>query len=194
MRLSHAKKHATLSDILEGMEETRTEIISITNSKLFSLALFTSSFLIPFFISGPQLLVGIVVNMVLYLSVRFFGLRRTIPLLVLPSIGAALNGVVFGLFSQFLFYFMPFIWIGNYLMVFLYDRFRKRNGAVAGVFVSALSKAGLLFIVALLFVQNAVVPPLFIQAMGVVQFATALIGGMLAVTIERIILKHYDRR
>lgn len=176
------------------MEETHTESISLSDSKLFSLALFASSFLIPFFISGPQILVGIVVNMVLYLSVRFFGLKRTIPLLVLPSIAAVLHGVVFGIFSQFLFYFIPFIWIGNYVMVSLYDYVRKKRGVLTAVFTSALSKAGILFIVALLFVQTKIVPPLFIQAMGVVQFATALIGGMLAITIERIILKHYDRR
>jgi hypothetical protein len=176
------------------MEETRTESISIADSHLISYALFFSSFLIPFFISGPQLLVGIVVNMVLYLFVRFFGLKRTIPLLVLPSIGATLNGVVFGVFSPYLMYFMPFIWLGNFVMVYLYDRYRKKRGAPLAVCISALSKAILLLFVAIIFVHNTIVPPLFIQAMSMVQFATAVVGGMLAVTIERIILKHYDRR
>lgn len=176
------------------MEETRTNTISITDSHLIQYALFFSSFLIPFFISGPQLLVGIVVNMVLFLFVRFFGLNRTLPLLVLPSIGAALNGVVFGMFSSYLVFFMPFIWVGNFVMVYLYDRLRSKKGAPLAVLISALSKAFLLFLVALVFVQNKVVPQIFIQVMGMIQFATALIGGMLAITIERIILKHYDRR
>lgn len=176
------------------MEETHTESISLSDSKLFSLALFASSFLIPFFISGPQLLVGIVVNMVLYLFVRFFGLTRTIPLLVLPSIGAMLNGVVFGVFSPYLMYFIPFIWLGNFVMVYLYDRYRKKKGAPFAVCISALNKAFLLLFVAIIFVHNTIVPPLFIQAMSMVQFATAVIGGMLAISVERIILKHYDRR
>lgn len=79
-------------------------------------------------------------------------------------------------------------------MVYLYDRLRSKKGAPLAVLISALSKAVLLFLVALVFVQNKVVPQIFIQAMGMIQFATALIGGMLAITIERIILKHYDRR
>lgn len=175
------------------MQETRTEVISITESKVFSVALLTTSFLIPFFVSGPQLLIGILVNMFLYLSIRFFGMKKTVPMLFLPSIAATLNGLVFGVFSQYLLFFLPFIWGSNYLMIYIYNTYRQVVPKGTAVFMSAAGKAGLLFVIALVFVRGNIVPPLFIQAMGVIQFVTALFGGILALIAEQIILKSYDR-
>lgn len=176
------------------MQETRTETISIADSKVLSLALLTTSFLIPFFVSGPQLLVGILVNLFLYLSVRFFGFQKTVPMLFLPSIGATLNGIVFGIFSKYLLFFLPFIWIANFIMIHVYDTYRQVVPPGTAVFMSAAAKSALLFGIAFVFVHGNIVPAIFIQAMGVVQFVTACIGGIVALVIESIILKSYDRR
>lgn len=174
--------------------EPQTEEIATTHTLLFIISLFTSSFFIPFFVSGPQLLVGIVVNMVLFLSVRFLGLKRTIPILFLPSIGATLNGILFGTFSSSLFYFMPFIWAGNYLMIFLYERLRTYMHPTISVCCASAAKAMLLFVTAFCFISLKMVPTLFFQAMGAIQLITAFVGGMLALVVERIIFKSYVRR
>jgi hypothetical protein len=176
------------------MQETHTETISITESRVLPLALLTTSFLIPFFVSGPQLLVGILVNMFLFLSIRFFGLKRTVPMLFLPSIGATFNGIVFGVFSKYLLFFLPFIWVANFIMIRMYDTYRHVVPRGTAICMSAAAKSAFLFVIALVFVRGNIVPPLFIQAMGVVQFVTACIGGIAALVVESIILKSYDRR
>lgn len=63
--------------------------------------------------------------------------------------------------------------------------------ATAAVFVSSLAKSALLFLPALFYVNFHVVPKIFLTAMGVLQLATAVMGGILALTILKI-TKLYD--
>lgn len=145
----------------------------------------TVSFLIPLFISGPQLLTGSVVNAFLFLSVYFFDKKKSLPILILPSIGAVGNGLLFGTFTPFLVYFLPFIWGGNYILMRVFEYAHKRYSPVISITASAFLKSAFLFIVAAFYVGYHIVPTIFLQAMGLFQLITALLGGVTALLIYK---------
>jgi hypothetical protein len=99
-------------------------------------------------------------------------------LTILPSFGVLARGLVFGPFTYFLVYFLPFIWIGNLVLVLAFKR--------VGFIPAAGAKFLFLFLVANIYFNFHIVPKLFLQMMGLNQFATALAGGMIAWLIYKI--------
>lgn len=146
------------------------------------------AFFIPFTISGPQWLTGIVINSLLFLYVSKFPKKTVFPVIILPSAGAFVHGVVFGPLTPFLIYFFPFIWMGNYLLVFIFNKTKNRNYffriAAASVF-----KFIVLFSVANIYFRLQFVPKLFITSMGIVQLFTAFTGGILSLIMMKLINK-----
>lgn len=136
-------------------------------------------FLAPFVMGHPQLLVGIIVNFALVMA----GLRvndyRTLPIIIFPSFGVLARGVIFGPFTFFLIYMIPFIWLGNALLV--YGMKMKKGNKWLKLVLSSAGKAGFLFSAAYLLVALEVLPKVFLVSMGPVQLTTAFIGGSLAV-------------
>lgn len=143
---------------------------------------FFIGFLVPFTLGHPQLLVGSIVNMVLILSALQFGFKKTLPLLFAPSLGVLARGLVFGPFTPFLVMMLPFIWIGNAVLVLAVSKFygvRKSNYWITlGVGVSV--KSGFLFSSAYALVSLSILPSLFLATMGLDQVVTAIIGGIAA--------------
>jgi len=160
-----------------------------TIAQVLEYVLIATSFLIPFLISGPQFLTGSIVNTLLFLFVSQTHSKKVFPIILLPSIGAVLNGILFGTLTVFLLYFLPFIWIGNYIMVQSFRYFQKKNSYIFSVLVSSLLKCVVLFSVAYFLATIKIVPPIFIQAMGLFQLYTALAGGLVALLIHKIIVK-----
>lgn len=169
--------------------DEKTITIPYTEIVLSEYVLLSVAFLIPFFISGPQLLTGTIVNMLLYLYVMRFYNKRTLLLVVAPSIGALLNGILLGKFTMFLLYLLPFIWIGNYALLQVFRTLQNRYGIVNSLVISSLVKCGILFGFALLLVGIKVIPAIFLQMMGLFQLYTALMGGGAAYIIHKIISK-----
>lgn len=147
------------------------------------------SFLIPFFVTGPQLLTGSVINTLLFLSVYFFDKKKTLPLLILPSLGAVGNGLLFGTFTPFLLYFLPFVWGGNYVLTQVFEYTHKRQSIAVAIAASSVLKAAFLYVAASFYVGYRIVPALFLQAMGLFQLITALLGGVVAFSIYKYISK-----
>ncbi|MFH1056863.1 MAG: hypothetical protein V1717_03660 [Candidatus Micrarchaeota archaeon] len=124
-----------------------------------------------------QLLVGTLVNAVLFVAARRFSAWKIlVPLAVVPSIGAWLSGIVFGIDSKFLLYFLPAIWIANLLFMKLVKLTTGKKTWKTLVFPS-VAKAVFLFATALFLVSLNAVPSLFLIAMGPLQLATALTGS-----------------
>jgi hypothetical protein len=169
--------------------ETKTITLPQTKSLVLEYSLLTAAFLIPFFISGPQLLTGTIVNTLLFLFVSQTASKKFLPIVVLPSIGALLNGVLFGKFTIFLLYFLPFIWISNFILVRSFSLLLKRNSYVVSVVASSILKSAALFAVAYILTFTKVVPMVFMQLMGLFQLYTALLGGLIAFIIHLIIPK-----
>ncbi len=145
-----------------------------------------AAFSIPFIFGSQQLLVGSVVNCALVLAALNIRGRKLLPVLLLPSVGAYAAGMIFGSASMALLTMIPFIWLGNALLVLAIKQLTlsmKRNRVLALVAGSGF-KAGFLFVIAFSLFGLGLVPAAFLTAMGVIQLATALMGGAAALLLQ----------
>jgi hypothetical protein len=146
-------------------------------------------FFLPFILGHPQILVGVIVNTMLVVGATYLKGHKILPLMLLPSIGVLTAGMIFGIYTMFLLYLIPFIWLGNAIYVYAYKHVSFKESGwknnVLGVGIASMLKAGFLFGMTFLLVQLAIVPSVFLTAMGVLQLVTALIGGVLAVGIVK---------
>lgn len=138
------------------------------------------SFTIPFLLKQPQIMIGSVVNFILIYSISHYSLKKIFPVLFLPSIATLLNGVLFGSFTIYLVYLIPFIIISNliYVMAYKYVKIGYLN-----VITASLLKACFLFSCAYILFNTVHIPEIFLTTMGAIQLYTALIGGVLAQTL-----------
>lgn len=136
------------------------------------------AFAIPFLFPGPQLLTGAIVNSFLvFAALRMRG-ANLLPVILLPSLGALANGIVFGPLTIFLIYLIPFIWAGNFLLVYGIKKLafgRGMNFWAAGG-MSAFAKSIAIFLPAYALFLWGVLPEAMLIPMGIIQFATAIIG------------------
>lgn len=161
---------------------------ALTKAQLLRLEyiVYASAFLIPIVLHQQQLFVGTTVNTLLFISARKLGKKHLLPLAILPSLAALLNGVLFGPLTVFLFYIAPFIWAGNYIEMVIF-KYAKRIPLLLRVIGAAAAKAGLLFGVAYLMVNMSILPKIFLTAMGQVQLITALAGGVIALGVLKLL-------
>ncbi len=146
------------------------------------------AFFVPFFLAHPQIVVGVIVNAALILGSSYLKGYKLLPVILLPSIAVTLAGLIFGPFTVFLVYLIPFIWIGNALFAYghRYLSFRKVHWSLS-IIMSAALKAALLFLAAFALFSTGVIPAVFLTAMGWMQLVTALIGGFVAIGASRLI-------
>lgn len=147
---------------------------------VFSLA----GFLVPLFLGHPQILVGVIVNTALILSAIHLKGYKSLPVIIMPSLGVLCRGLIFGPFTPYLVYMIPFIWFGNFLLVFSFKYFKINYWLKLsiGIFL----KAGFLFSMALIFYKLGLLPLIFLTTMGILQVTTALLGGIAVFTYEKL--------
>jgi len=148
-------------------------VLSISRTKLLVLTSIIS-FGLPFLLGHPQILVGSIINGLIILAAFNFSIRSAFPIIMFPALGALSRGVLFGPLTPFLYYFIPFIWVSNYLLFFTVKKLSKFYGVIVGGAVKAL----FLYLTALIFFKLGTIPAVFLTAMGIVQFITALSGGI----------------
>ncbi len=148
----------------------------LLNENIQIALIYSIAFCVPFLFKQPQLLIGSIINFLLILSISRFEIKKIVPLIFIPSISSLLNGVLFGTFTPYLIYMIPFIAIGNliYVLSFKYSRSKFLR-----VILSALLKASFLFSSAYILVNTLHIPQIFLTTMGAIQLFTAIIGGIL---------------
>jgi hypothetical protein len=155
--------------------------------EFWEITLYTiAAFLLPFFIGHPQIIVGVLVNAFLITSALNVRGAKLLAVIVAPVLGALCRGMLFGPFTVFLLYMIPFIWVGNAILVFSFKWLnleRKMNKWVT-LIVGSVVKAGFLFGIAYLLVSLNVLPVLFLTTMGLFQLYTAILGGVVAFGIH----------
>lgn len=169
------------------MEKTAQLILTLPKSIKFLLysVLVYASFIIPFSISQHQLVTGTLVNAFLIGSVLLFPGKLIFPIIFMPSLGVLSRGLIFGSLTGFLIYFLPVIWAGNFILVFLFTRSYEKIGYWGSLGLSAITKYLLLYFFANLFFRFQLVPKLFVQTMGIIQLITAVLGGLLVYGLLR---------
>jgi len=145
-------------------------------------------FSLPLFIGHPQIVVGVVVNALLITAALNLKGAKLLPVIIVPALGALSRGILFGPFTIFLLYLIPFIWIGNTILVFAFKWLKlhlKQNYWVTLIIGSA-AKAGFLFAIAFILFKLNIIPVIFLTAMGTLQLTTAIIGGIVAFGIHEV--------
>jgi len=162
---------------LQKLEKKGIQLFKFEQIVLYSI--YSLSILIPLIIGKPQLLVGSAVNFLIVYSTLTYGIKKTLPILLLPSLTATLTGILFNGATVFLIYVLPFIVISNYILSYLVSK-KKIVYLVLGI----LGKG--LFIVISYMAMNRLIglPSIFISS-SYVQFLTALIGVSLGYTLYR---------
>ena len=70
-------------------------------------------------LNTTQIITGSIVNTLLILSaLNLKGWKQIIPVVTMPSISTVLSGYVFKSASPFMCYMIPFIWIGNFALIY----------------------------------------------------------------------------
>ncbi|MEK7658980.1 MAG: hypothetical protein AAB352_03915 [Patescibacteria group bacterium] len=152
----------------------------------------------PFLLGHPQWLVGTAVNACLFLAVVFLPSKYYLPLAIFPSLGVLSRGIIFGPLTPFLIYFMPFIWIGNLVLIIAFKKAFDCVGNnniifIAGVLGSSALKFLFLLSAANVYFKFNIVPAVFLQIMGFNQLATALAGGLISFLIFKIYGQYIKR-
>lgn len=139
-------------------------------------SIYTLSFAIPLLIGKPQLLVGSSINFLITLTVLKYGFKKSIPVLLTPSLVATGTGLLFGGATLFLLYLMPFIMLSNILLSYSISKQKNVLGILGGIFLKVL----FLYTATYILVQTINLPNIFLTSMGLIQIYTALIGGGIA--------------
>lgn len=169
----------------------------LDNNVLLKLVLFCGLFL-PAFIQvlvdlGPhkQLIIGSIINTCLFLSGMYEkNLKKIVALSTLPSISSMLSGILFSGLTFYTKLMIPFIWIGNFAIIFLPRLLRKKINYFPSCLISIFAKVIVIYggfnIMNLLFnFPNAVLNVMSVS-MGITQLYTAFIGFIVSFIIINI--------
>ena len=162
------------------MEKTETKtLITVFPFSLYLLATIFATL----FLSHQQLVVGTIVNLMLLTGISNLRKNQLISLAIFPSILAVFQGLLFGKFTFFLLYFLPFIWIGNLVYMTLFQKIT--GNIIYRLLMSSFGKTAILFSTAILLSNINLVPKIFLTSMGMLQLVTSLLGGGLFLIINR---------
>ena len=162
---------------LEKIYKEKILGISLDWERITLYSMYSLSVLVPLIIGKPQLLVGSIVNFLIVYSTLRYGIKKTVPILILPSLTAIGSGILFDGATYFLMFLTPFIIISNTILSYFISKkiiFTYILGILAKSLFLVLSYRVLMEIVGL--------PSIFITS-SYLQFATAFIGVLTAVTL-----------
>lgn len=144
-------------------------------------------FFIPLIFRHTQLITGIIVNTLLILAALNIKNYKLLPVIIFPSIGAVTAGLLFGPFTVYLIYLIPFIWIGNSILIlsFKHLKLKKKNNYLFTLIISSAAKSLFLFLSAFILYYLGIIPVIFLIAMGVLQLTTAIGGGVVAYGVQK---------
>ena len=157
-------------------------------TEIFEIIIYTIvSFFLPLMVGHPQIVVGVLVNALLITSALNVKGYKLLPVIIAPALGALSRGVLFGPFTVFLLYMIPFIWVGNAILVYTFKalNLNKKTNYWITLLIGSVVKAAFLFGIAFVLVKFGVLPVLFLTTMGVFQLYTAILGGIVAFGFQK---------
>ena len=158
---------------LEKIDKQNYLLPSLKWESVTLYSMYALSVLVALVIGKPQLLVGSVVNFLIVYSTLQYGIKKTLPILILPSLTATVTGLLFGGATYFLLYLTPFIILSNAILSYFVSKKSNLNFVLA-----ILSKGFFLVAVYWLLTHLIGLPTLFLTS-SYLQFITATIGGLI---------------
>lgn len=164
------------------MEAVQSRALSLRTAKAIfaDYGPITISFFLPFFLHDSQFVTGTLVNFLLFIAAVHFSKRNQLAVIFAPSLGTLSRNLIFGTATRSILFFLPFVWLGNYLLIYVFSALRLKTKPMYAVGAAALAKSSVLSLTARSLVRNSFVPRLFIEVMGLNQLITATLGGLLA--------------
>lgn len=143
-------------------------------------------FFIPFVLGHPQWIVGTIVNLALILAALNLKFNKVLPVILVPSIGVLSAGILFGTYTKFLLFLIPFIWISNAILVWgiKFLNVKNKNNYAISLLISSVAKTVFLAVSVFILVAFKIVPFPLLSAFGLFQLYTALAGGSLAYGVQ----------
>jgi hypothetical protein len=129
----------------------------------------------------PQYVTGPLVNTMLYVAAVFVGIWGGVAIGLITPVVAFWRGILPPPLGPMI----PFIALGNVILVIVYGLLEKRNKYVAVVAASIIKYLVLAGAVRLI----VAVPPKIAQMMQVPQLITALAGGAIAILLSEILIR-----
>jgi hypothetical protein len=148
-------------------------------------------FIIPFILAPQQLINGTIVNAALFLSAIMLPKKYFLPAILFPSLATLSRGLIFGTLTPFLAYFVPFIWLANWLLVLAFKKTRH-FGFVTAVILASSLKYLFLVSASTIYFRMGLVPKIFLNLMGNMQLITALFGGLAAFLVFKTVLEKHE--
>lgn len=168
---------------------SKLKILIIKNEKLIILTEFIT--LLTMISIAPliknQLITGTIVNSILFVSIATMGKRAAISISIIPSFIALFSGILLPIMIPII----PFIIMGNILLVIIFDLLNKNNYWKA-IILASLIKFLFLFTTSYLIfniILEKEIARKILFTMGPIQFITAVSGGILAFLIIKIFKK-----
>ncbi|PIU21346.1 MAG: hypothetical protein COT15_02920 [Candidatus Diapherotrites archaeon CG08_land_8_20_14_0_20_34_12] len=155
---------------------------------LFELLFYAMlGFFTPIILGHNQILTGAIVNTMLVLSAMYIKNYRIIPLALMPSLGVLAAGLMFGNLTIFLIYLIPFIWIGNFLIIYgmKYFYLNKHANYWKSSVISSIMKSAFIGLATFALVLANIVPAALLMPMSGLQLVTALIGCSIAFAVHK---------
>lgn len=160
------------------LEKIFKQDVLLSNLKWESVTLYSMyalSILVPLVIGKPQLLVGSIINFLIVYSTLQYGIKKTLPILILPSLTATTTGLLFNGATYFLLYLTPFIILSNTILSYFISKKNTFN------FILAILSKGLFLLTVYWLMTHLVGLPTIFLTSTYLQFVTATIGGLIAV-------------
>lgn len=148
-----------------------------------------------FIANNSQYIVGTIVNTALIMTaIHIEGWKKITGIITLPSLSALAGGLVFSIGSIYTLYMIPAVWIGNFLIIYLYRKLfvQKHLSYIISSTAAILLKAGVIFAGYNLLLAVQVIPSgskvaaMLFSAMGLNQVITAVCGSILAFAIFKL--------
>jgi len=143
--------------------------------------------------SNSQIIVGSIVNIALIMSaINLKGWKKFVGIVTMPSISTVLSGYVFGTASTYMVYMIPFIWLGNFALIYSYKVLmieKNKNFFLSGI-IGIIAKVAIIFLAFEVLNAFQVFPEKLVSnlqmAMGLTQLITATIGMIISFCIFKL--------
>lgn len=164
---------------------------------ILTILIISGSLFIPTFLSkiiplgsNPQLIIGTIVNSMLITSALYLkGKPKIISICTMPSISTILGGILFNnatIYSKFM---IPFIWIGNFTMIYIYKKLyieKNKNYLITSI-ISIITKVSIIYIgfqiISLILNPPEKIYTLLNTSMSIIQLITSSLGALLIYVI-----------
>ena len=135
-----------------------------------------------------QIIIGSIVNTCLFLcGIYEKDTKKIIAISTLPSVSVMLSGLLFSGLTFYSKLMIPFIWLGNLVIIYLSRLFYKQNKFISYSFFSIILKVFIIYggfkAVSMMFNFPKSVVNVMGNTMGIIQLFTASIGFLITIFI-----------